>query len=117
MGDIYATNVQQIESGMDVHITTFSYADLVFEGKINAISQVLDSEAKVLKARILMKNEDLKLKPGMWVDVIALKDKSIEAVSFPTHAMVFDDNQNYVVVYKNDCELEIRKVEITSRSN
>src|SRR5690554_1060055 len=117
MVNIYATNVQNVATGMEVNITTLSYPDVTFKGKINAISQVLDSEAKVLKARIVLENKDLKLKPGMLVDVIALKDKKTKAISVPTHAMVFDDNQNFVVVYKSDCEMEIRKVEIFSRNN
>ena len=117
MVDIYATNAQHIKVDMEVDITTLSYPDTIFKGKINAISQVLDSEAKVLKARIVLQNKDLKLKPGMWVDVIALNDKNAEAIAIPTHAMVFDNNQNFVVTYKSDCEMEIRKVEIFSRNN
>lgn len=53
----------------------------------------------------------------MLVDVIALKHKNIEAIGIPTHSMVFDDNQNFVVVYKSDCEMEIRKVDILTMSN
>lgn len=117
MADIYATNVQNIKSGMDVNITTLSYPDTIFRGKIDVISQVLDSEAKTLKARITMPNKSLKLKPGMWVDVIALKNQDIEAIGIPTKSMVFDDNQNFVVTHKSDCEMEIRKIEILSANN
>lgn len=117
MADIYTTNVQNVKVGMDVNITTLSYPDTVFKGKIQAISQVLDTDAKVLKARIVIPNPDLKLKPGMWVDVIALKNKETMAVSIPTYAVVFDDNQNFVVVHHDDCNMEIRKVNIVSRNN
>jgi len=117
MVDIYATNVQHIESGMEVNIHTLSYPDTIFKGKIGAISQVLDSEAKVLKARVVLRNSELILKPGMVVDVLALKDLNMEAIGIPTHSMVFYDNQNFVVVYKNDCEMEIRKIEIISQNN
>ncbi len=117
MVDIYATNVQHIETGMDVNISILSYPDTIFKGKIGAISQVLDSEARVVKARVVLENKDLRLKPGMMVDVIALKDKNINAIGIPTDSLVFDDNQNFVVVYKEDCDLEIRKVEILSSNN
>jgi membrane fusion protein, heavy metal efflux system len=115
--NIYATNVVNIETGMRVNIKTLSYPDETFEGKIAAISQVLDAEAKVLKARVVLQNTDLKLKPGMIVDVTALKELKTEALSIPTAAMVFDNNQNYVVVHKSDCEIEIRQVEILTKSN
>lgn len=117
MVDIYATNVQHINSGMEVNINTLSYPDTIFSGTIGAISQVLDSEAKVLKARIVLQNGDRILKPGMLVDVIALKDSSSEAISIPTHSLVFDDNKNFVVVHKSDCDMEIREVEILSSNN
>jgi membrane fusion protein, heavy metal efflux system len=115
--NVYASNVVNIETGMQVNIKTLSYLDEIFEGKIAAISQVLDTEAKVLKARVVLPNTDFKLKPGMIVDVIALKELKTEALSIPTSAMVFDNNQNYVVVYKSDCEIESRNIEILSKSN
>lgn len=117
MVDIYATNVQHIKSGMEVHIQTLSYPDTTFIGKISAISQVLDSEAKVLKGRVVLRNSDLTLKPGMLVDVIALKDLKKDAIGIPTHSMVFYDNQNFVVAYNTDCDMEIRKVDIISQNN
>lgn len=117
MVDIYATNVQHVETGMDVDISILSYPDTTFKGKIDAISQVLDIEARVVKARVVLENNDLRLKPGMMVDVIALKDKKMEAIAIPTHSLVFDNNRNYVVIYKDDCHLETRHVEILSSNN
>jgi len=115
--NVYATNVVNIETGMQVNIKTLSYPDEIFEGKITVISQVLDAEARVLKARVVLQNTNLKLKPGMIVDVTALKELKTEALSIPTSAMIFDNNQNYVVVHKSDCKIEIRKVEILTKNN
>jgi membrane fusion protein, heavy metal efflux system len=115
--NVYATNVMNIETGMPVTIKTLSYPDKIFEGSIAAISQVLDAEAKVLKARVVLQNTNLKLKPGMIVDVAAQKELKTEALRIPTSAMVFDNNQNCVVVYKDDCDMEIRQVEILTTSN
>ncbi|MDX1364350.1 efflux RND transporter periplasmic adaptor subunit [Arenibacter latericius] len=115
--NIYASNVQDISTGMPVSIKTLSYPDETFEGTIAAISQVLDEEAKVLKARMVLPNPDLKLKPGMLVDVFALKERNEEALSIPTDTMVFDNNQNYVIVYNDDCDIEIRKVAILTKGN
>lgn len=117
MVNIYASSVRNITPGMEVGIKTLSYPDEVFKGKIAVISQVLDAEAKVLKARVLLPNGGLKLKPGMLVDVMALKQTNESALSIPTTALVFNDNQNFVVVYKSDCDVEIRKVAIRSSGN
>lgn len=117
MVDIYATNVRHIENGMKVDVATLSYPDTIFQGTIGAVSQILDSEAKVLKARIVMRNGDLILKPGMLVDVIALKDRKMEAVGIPTSSMVFDHNKDFVVVHRSDCDMEIREVDVLSSNN
>lgn len=117
MLDIYATNMQNIEVGMELDMTTLSYPDHNFKGEISAISQVLDHEAKVVKGRVVIRNMDLMLKPGMLMDVTAIKDLGEEAVGISSESIVFDDNQNFVVTYIDDCQMEIRKIEILSKSN
>jgi len=117
MANVYASNIKNINNGMKVKMTTLSYGDEVFEGEISVISHVMDEEAKVLKARIVFENKDLKLKPGMLVDIHALKESDQRAVNVPTSTLIFSDNQNYVVVYKDDCHLEARKVSILSQNS
>ncbi|MCS6905712.1 MAG: efflux RND transporter periplasmic adaptor subunit [Bacteroidia bacterium] len=117
MINVYASNVKNIQVGMEVGIKTLSYPGETFYGKIGAISQVYDSEAKVLKARVVFPNPDYKLKPGMLVDVLALKQEPFEALAIPTDAIIFDDNQHFVVVYKDDCNIETRKIEILAKTN
>lgn len=114
--NIYSANIQDIQQGMPVKVHSTSYPDLTFEGKIDAISHILDSEARVLKARVQLANKDLKLKPGMFVDVMAIQETKEEAVAIPTDALIFDDNQNFIVIYHNDCDIEIQKVDLISES-
>ena len=117
MANIYSTDIAQVKNGMEVEIKTISYPDEVFKGKIDVISQVLDQEAKVLKARIVLDNKDFKLKPGMIADIIALKKLNQQEVAVPTSSIVFFNNKNYVLVYKDDCNIEAREVEILTKKN
>ena len=49
--------------------------------------------------------------PGLSADIIIDKESSAgNAFAIPKNALVFDNNKDYVVVYKNDCEMEVRKV-------
>ncbi len=102
---------------MGVKIKTISYPDEIFKGEISSIAQVLDADAKVVKARVVLQNSDQRLKPGMTVDVTALKQFHTEALTIPASAMIFDNNQNYVIVYNGDCALEIRAIEVLTKSN
>lgn len=119
MVNIYATDMQNIKENMDVKIKTLAYPDEVFTGKITALSQVFDAEERVLKARVVMKNTDLKLKPGMSADIILNKpNTSAESLlAVPVKAVIFDDNQNFVVIYKDDCNLEIRQVDPVTKNS
>lgn len=116
MANVYASNLQNIKEGMPVEITTASYPDEVFKGKISVIAQVFDEQAKVIKARIVLNNNGHKLKPGMLADIMALKEQENRAVSVPSSEIIFSDNENYVLVYKSDCDIEVRKLKILARN-
>ncbi len=117
LANIYATDIASISEGMDVEIKTLSYPDETFNGKIEVISQVLDHEVKVLKARIVLENEDYKLKPGMIADIIAIRKTDRTSVTVPTDGLVFFNNKNYVLVYKDDCQIEAREVTLLFKGN
>ena len=110
MANIYAGNIPYVKKDMPVEITVDAYPDALFSGKINSISQVFDSNERVLKARILMDNSDRKLMPGMLVDAKVEKEDGVLANAAPINALIFDDNHYFLVFYKSDCEIEIRKV-------
>src|SRR5690606_13598649 len=117
MANIYSTDIAHMSKGMEVEIKTLSYPDEIFKGKIDVISQVLDENAKVLKARIVLDNEGFKLKPGMIADIIALKKTDKQRVAVPTSCLVFFNGKNYVLVYKDDCNIEAREVTLFTKGN
>lgn len=117
MANIYSTDIAHITKGMDVEIETLSYPDEIFRGKIDVISQVLDENEKVLKARIVLDNEGFKLKPGMIADITALKKTDKQKIAVPTSCLVFFNDKNYVLVYKDDCNIEAREVTLLTKGN
>lgn len=117
MANIYSADIAHINEGMDVEIKTTSYPDEIFKGKIEVISQVLDENSKVLKARIVLNNKDLKLKVGMMADVFALKKMDKQEIAVPTSSLVFFHEKNYVLVYKDDCHIEAREVTLSTKGS
>jgi len=111
MLNVYATDIQFVDNDMEVEIQTPSYPDEVFMGKITALSQVFDAQERVLKGRIVLENPDLKLKPGMSADIVVANTSEVEKIFVPVEAIIFDNNKNHVVIYNDDCDLEIRSVE------
>ena len=118
MANVYATNMRHVYANQSVVVKTLAYPDESFPGKVNQISQVFNEEERVLKAKIILENVGMKLKPGMSADILfPINAQDKKALAVPYKALIFDNNQNYVVVYKNDCLLEIRPVtEVASNS-
>lgn len=117
MVNIYSTNLKDVHEGMDVKITTPAYPDQTFDGKIDKLYQVFQSDEHVLKARIVMDNSNLKLKPGLTVDVLINKKvNQKDMVAVPAKTLIFDNNQNYVLIYKDDCHLERRQITPTIKN-
>jgi len=53
----------------------------------------------------------LNLMPGLSADIIIDKENVIgTAFAIPNSAKVFENNKEYVVVYKDDCTMEVRKI-------
>ncbi|WP_281232865.1 efflux RND transporter periplasmic adaptor subunit [Flavobacterium gelatinilyticum] len=116
--NVYTSNLKNISENMAVDVTTPAYPGEIFKGKINMMSKIFDAEEHVLKARIVMDNRNLKLKPGMTADITI--DKSIggeELVSVPAKAAIFDNNRDYILIYKDDCTIETREINPKLKNN
>jgi cobalt-zinc-cadmium efflux system membrane fusion protein len=110
IANVYAGNLQLVKEGMVVEISALAYPNEVFQGKIAAVSQVFDPEEKVLKARIVMPNGELKFKPEMSV-VVTLKNETQRAcLSIPTDALIFDDDRYFVVAQSATGQFEIKEI-------
>lgn len=117
MVNVYATDMQFVQQGMEVEIRTLAYPGELFRGRISALSQVFDSEGRVLKGRVVIENDKLRLKPGMSADISVERRGGEMSVAVPAGAIIFDDNQYFAVVYNGECDLQLRKISFSARDN
>lgn len=117
VANVYAGNIQFVREGMDVEITSLSYPGEVFYGKINSISQVFDPEEKVLKARIVMQNRELKFKPEMSVVSRLKNENRNKCISIPSDALIFDNNRYFVVVEESAGKFISKEVVLQGHNN
>ncbi|UII25537.1 efflux RND transporter periplasmic adaptor subunit [Fulvivirga maritima] len=112
--NVYAKDIPYVKEGMEVTIGGNAFADTTFKGEINNISQVIDPDENVVKARIILKNSDLSLKPGLNVTVIAHRELNNKAVWLPKKAVIFNNDSYHVIVAKDgdQCHMEVRNVTI-----
>lgn len=116
--NVYTSNLKNVTENMLVDVTTPAYPGEIFKGKITMLSKVFDAEEHVLKARIVMENKNLKLKPGMTADIVIDKSLGGEILAaVPAKAAIFDNNRNYILIYKDDCTIETREINPTIKNN
>ncbi|NGM65224.1 efflux RND transporter periplasmic adaptor subunit [Sphingobacterium sp. SGR-19] len=111
MVNIYASNLRHVALGNPVKVRTVAYPDKFYTGKIDKIYNAFDDNEHVLKARVVLANPQLDLMPGLSADIIIdLKNKKGNAFAIPNTAKVFSNNKEYVVVYRDSCDMEIRPI-------
>ncbi len=114
IANVYESNITQVRVGDDAEVTTLSYPGRVFKGKVDEILNVLDPTNKVMKIRIVMPNEDYALKPEMFASVNVINQKNSDALCIPSSALIFDQSQYFVLVYKSASDVRIAPVQIIS---
>ena len=117
MASVHSSHLRHIHVGMQAEITTPTFPDEVFFGKINAISRAFDPEERVLNARIVMENHNLKLKPEMFVDVKLSNQTNEFYIEIPSDALIFDHNRHFVVVRTSPETFENREVVVRNQYN
>lgn len=113
MANVYESDIPKVRIGYDAAVTTLSYPDKVFYGKIDKIFNVIDPLEKVMKVRVKLENPAYMLKPEMHAQVIvAYKEEDIRKIAIPTKSLIFDNNRNYVMIYNDKCDISTREVNI-----
>lgn len=112
--NVYESNIDKVHVGDSVQITTVSYPNRVFRGKIDKVMNVLDPSSKVMKVRIILPNPDYLLKPQMFTRSVIYKEYNQQSVCVSASSLVYDHSQYYVLVYQGKGIAEIRPVEVQS---
>lgn len=95
---------------MPLAITNVAYGDTVFTGKIKALDPRLDPVTRSIKVHGTIENSELKLRPGMLLNVTVELANS-KVLQVPEKAIVPLQNRQYVFVVNSDNS--VKQVEIT----
>jgi len=109
--NLYEANIPKVHVGDSVQVTTLSYPDRIFKGKVDKILNVLDPTSKVAKVRIVLPNTDYALKPQMFANARVVNKENKEALCIPKSALIFVDSKYYVLVYQGKGKANITPVE------
>jgi cobalt-zinc-cadmium efflux system membrane fusion protein len=112
MANVYESDLANVHEGDLATITTLSYPDKPFHGRIDKIFNVLDPDSKTMKVRVTLDNADYRLKPEMFANVSVSYAGHDQRIAVPSQAVVFDKNRNFVVAVNKDKQPIVREVDI-----
>ena len=115
LANVTESIIGEVKVGMDAFVTTVSYPDKIYTGKIDKIFNIIDPETKAMKVRIKLQNKDYLLKPEMRASIKLSSMGEQQKLAIPSKALIFDKSRNYVMIYKGKTNIETRQVEIYSQ--
>jgi RND family efflux transporter MFP subunit len=111
---VFQPDVGKIKPGDVAQITVDAYPGKTFNGRIDQILPQVDPNTRTVRVRLVIANPDLKLKPGMYVNVV-LKVGLGRQLVVPASAVLQSGTSQVVFVNRGDGNLEPRKVVIGAR--
>jgi membrane fusion protein, copper/silver efflux system len=115
--EVFERDAGRLRVGQEATVSLPSYPGVTFRGKVSFVYPTLSAETRTLRARVELKNPELKLKPGMFGNV-ALETVDVtgpEALFIPREALVDMGEHQYVFVAREAGHFEPRVVKVGTR--
>jgi Cu(I)/Ag(I) efflux system membrane fusion protein len=109
--EFYESELSMLKTGQAVTVTSSSYPNERFEGRVAVISPFLEQTKRTAKVRIDIPNPDFKLEPGMYANVELGMDMG-EGLVVPASAVMPTGSREIAFVDKGGGKLEARVVEL-----
>lgn len=108
---LYERDLALVHEGQRAVVTTPAYPGRSFSGRVSLISTMLEEQTRTAKARIVVDNRDLRLKPEMFANIkIAVGNRPTLAI--PSSAVMQEKGETFVFVKESDTRFERRPVQV-----
>jgi len=111
LAQIFQNDAGRIKPGDPAEVSLDAYPGQVFKGKVDYVLPQLDTTTRTLPVRLVFPNTDLKLRPGMYVNV-SLKLPLGQRTVVPDSAVFHSGVKDLIFTYSGDGNIEPRAVEI-----
>jgi len=108
--NVQEKDIRRVHKGDDATSQFAAYPGEKFTGKVLIVSDLLDPETHAIKVRVAFRNDEGRLKPGMFATVTFASTAEPEVV-VPSAALVLIGDKNYVFVESVPWTFERRAVE------
>lgn len=116
LAQIFQNDAGRIKPGDPAEVTVDAYPGQIFRGKVDYLLPQLDAATRTLPVRLVFPNPDLKLRPGMYVNV-AVKLPLGQHLVVPDSAIFHSGMKNLVFTYTGDGNIAPHEVELGPHVN
>lgn len=117
IANVSESDIGNIHPGDSVSITTLAFPDRIFTGDIVRLSSTIDPARKKMKAIIELPDPGFMLKPGLFANIELNTSEDETYIHIPSRALIFDENEYYVVIVNARCDVEVKPVSIKRINN
>lgn len=117
MANVYESDISKVKEANKVKIKTLAYPNEFLTGTVDKVYNIIDEESNTMSIRIKMKNDNYRLKPGMFATVYV--ECEIEGKiqnSIKSNSLIFNKGKYYVVVVNKNNSFSIKEVEIEGKN-
>jgi RND family efflux transporter MFP subunit len=111
LAQIFQNDAGRIKPGDPAEITLDAYPGQLFRGKVDYLLPQLDTATRTLPVRLGFSNADLRLRPGMYVNV-SLKFPMGKRLIVLDSAVFHSGTKSLLFTYTGDGNIEPREVEV-----
>ena len=109
---IFEKDLPYIKKGQVVSVESSAYPGKKFRGTIDLIYPFFDMKNRDAKVRIILKNRNNALRPGMFVNVKSRLPLRGKVITIPDNAIIYSGEENYVFVDLGEGNFELRPVTV-----
>ena len=97
---VVESDLASVVKGYDAQVLLPAFPDTLFRGRIASINPVLDPETRTARVKVLLRNPEGHILPGMFSRVILDGRVSEDRVLVPVEALIERDGRTFVFVFE-----------------
>ena len=114
--EFYEDDLRHVTEGEAVEIEADAFPDRRWDGRILFFRPAVNTQTRTLTAFVEVANADLRLRPGMYVDVTARASGASDAVMVAAEAVLHSGTRAVVIVARGEGVFEPREVVLGTES-
>ena len=103
-------NLGEIKIGQEVIITSYTLTDDTIIGVVNELSPIISTETRTFSGKLQIDNNDLKLRPGMFVKANIITAQKDSVIIIPKKMILSGNRGKYVFVVGRNSSADDRRI-------